>query len=342
MKAGTTTGEITIYNNSAGTVNGTLVPEGYFVPEATTGGLYYMPTPASPTLWNNSVDANTLSTSILVAGIASIPSSGVGAVALSVQCDYSSATASDGWLWVAGEGTTPPSPLSQSPSPEEVQCVPGEKKVGLVYSPVSNGHIEIYNGGSMSAGVTMWVEGYFSSTGGDAFHPMDPVPIRTISSLSSTNQCPAAGFSYYLPDGSRSSNASAYSLPWVGTMVDPFICASTYQFLPFGEGTVVDAQMVVSSRDEDESITGDWVGMGQSLGSASGMPVIDYAPNGNAAGNDNEVLVPDNANGPEGTYDNGPGSTMGLVLVYNHDAKSGDAGAISYAVDVTGWWDPAT
>ena len=69
------------------------------------------------------------------------------------------------------------------------------------------------------------------------------------------------------------------------------------------------------------------------------MPIVNYSSAGTAAGNDNEVLVPNNGSGKEGTYDNGPGSTMGLVLVRDNNPSQG---AISYAIDINGWFDPSS
>ena len=299
-------GGMTVFNNSVGNISVTLVPEGYYEPSA-SGGSYYTPLSAFPLLWSGSV--STTAQQIPAAGKAGIPSSGT-AVALGVQCANASA---NGWLSVSG--------TTQTNIPEEIKCIAGETRTELAYSSASSGNIELSS--TLSANVRIWVEGYFSSSG-DVFYPMNPVRVRSMSSIYSTNDC----------------SSTTPGFPSEGTDVDPLICDNTNQFLPFGEGAVADVEIVAISK---ESTTGGWLGLGQSLEnlgtSTPVMPLVDYTSINTAAGNDNEVLVPNNGSGKEGTYDNGPGSTMGLVLVRNNNPGQG---AVSYAIDMNGWFDPSS
>lgn len=155
-------GEISLYNNSKGSTGLDAVLSGYFT-TAGTHGLLTAVTPARILDTRTGLGApkarlgggRTLR--LTVAGQGGVPKTGVSAVELSVTVQDPAKT---GALTAFANG-------SARPAASQLAFSAGQTSSGLITVPVQSGKVDLYNGSSGPADLTVDVAGYFSGTGSD-------------------------------------------------------------------------------------------------------------------------------------------------------------------------------
>jgi hypothetical protein len=157
--------------------------EGYYVDSATDAGYH----PISPdrlldTRKGIGAPAQAVgpgqSIPLAVAGVGSIPSTGVVAAAMNVTVTGSSA---NGLITVFPAGGT-----GSTPSTSNVNCGTCETVANMAIVPLGSGDVVFTNTSSGTVQVIADVAGYYTSTGGDAFVPM--APWRALDTRNGTGQ----------------------------------------------------------------------------------------------------------------------------------------------------------
>jgi hypothetical protein len=179
--------EVSVYNNSAGPTQLIADVEGYYVAGAAGDG--YVPVNPDRLLDTRTGTgaakapvAKDGQISLKVAGTGPVPASGVAAVALNVTATDSTTI---GFLTVWPDGS--PRPSTSNLNFGTRQTVPN---LVIVKVP-ADGKIDIYNNSAGTSDVVADVEGYYTSGGGDAFVPVDPV--RVMDTRQSLGSNPLAG-----------------------------------------------------------------------------------------------------------------------------------------------------
>lgn len=166
-------GKVDLYNRSTGTTQLVADVEGYYVTSSSGDGYVPMAStrlldtrtgtgaPAGAVAPNGTVN-------LKIEGNASIPASGVAAVALNVTAAQG---ASSGHITVYPGGA----PL---PVASVLDFAPGQSVAGLAVVPVGpDGTVNLTNSSSGTTQVAADVAGYFTAGHGDAFVPIKPVRI---------------------------------------------------------------------------------------------------------------------------------------------------------------------
>jgi Right handed beta helix region len=165
--------EVAVYNSSAGSTQVIADVEGYYVAGAAGDG--YVPVNPHRLLDTRAGTgaakapvAKDGQISLKVAGSGPVPASGVAAVALNVTATDSTTI---GFLTVWPDGS--PRPATSNLNFGTRQTVPN---LVIVKVP-ADGKIDFYNNSGGTSDVVADVEGYYTSGGGDAFVPVNPVRV---------------------------------------------------------------------------------------------------------------------------------------------------------------------
>ena len=164
-------GNLDLYNGSSGTVELVADVEGYYV--AGSAGAGYVPvTPKRLLDTRSGIGAAKGSVgeggqvTLKVLGAGPVPATGVTAVALNVTA-VSPTTIGYVTAWPDG---------SPRPSTSNLNYGAGQTVPNLVIVKVpADGKIDLYNGSAGSVQLLADVEGYYTTAGGDAFVPVNPV-----------------------------------------------------------------------------------------------------------------------------------------------------------------------
>ena len=181
-------GNLNLYNGSSGTTELIADVEGYYV--AGSAGAGYVPvTPKRLLDTRSGIGAAKApvgkdgQVTLQVAGAGPVPATGVTAVALNVTAVSPTAA---GYVTVWPDG-------SSRPATSNLNYGAGQTVPNLVIVKVpADGKIDLYSGSGGSVQLLADVEGYYTTAGGDAFVPVNPVrEIDTRTGLGGLSTLPA-------------------------------------------------------------------------------------------------------------------------------------------------------
>lgn len=179
-------GKVDLFNGSGGTADLIADVEGYYVDANAPAYTSVVPARLLDTRKGTGAPARAVApggtVTLKVAGVGSIPASGVSAVALNVTV---TAPTGGGYITVYPDQTTMPTASNLNYSPGET--VPNM----VVVKAGANGDVDLHNTSSGTVQLIADVAGYYSASGGDAFVPADPT--RLLDTRNATGQEAAAG-----------------------------------------------------------------------------------------------------------------------------------------------------